>query len=237
MGSEGSALGTGSSSAQTAGLILTETEWAELDSKDYPKIHFWTKESFRAYKQKKTTTKGESGIKDAEKARRGKNANLASERESMAFLQHQDGTPVLEEEAQAIANSMRKVFNNLLLHGIAPSVWSEVSSSATKYLYQEMYQLFKFLLLCNNHWKVEKLVSLLYSSWYHKIHAAPTKVKDKPESDVKAKDQDNGTEIGDKRKAVSTSMELASGTKPTKQAKIVSLMFIGIIISPLRSMA
>ncbi|TEB19030.1 hypothetical protein FA13DRAFT_1802665 [Coprinellus micaceus] len=224
VGSEGGEVGTGSGSTQPSivGLVTTKTEWAELNRKDYPFIQFWTKESYRGHKREKDKTKGESGIKDAEKVRRGKNANLSSERESMAFLQHEDGTPVLEEEAQAIANSMRKVFNDLLLSGLAPSVWTDASSTATKYLYQEMYRLFQFLQFCKNHWKVEKLASLLYSNWHRKIREAPAKVKSEPQSDIEGNDskpEGKVEEVGNKRKAVPALATSPSGAKPTKQAK------------------
>jgi hypothetical protein len=148
----------------------------------------------------------EGSIKE-EKKKRGMNPDQEAIRESTLFLEHKDGSSVRESEARQITAFMRKIFNDLQRHGYAPANWRSATAKATMYLYQEMYRRFPFLFLCETHWKIERLASLVYPQW-QRVYRTTTVVK--------VEDVGDEEKTSSKRKQSPTS---SKQTKPSKQIK------------------
>lgn len=195
-------------------MIVTQEDWPILRQEDYPNIKYWSKADWSPKKKKPSV---EASIKNGQntKPKRGKNADLASERESMSFIEYEDGTTVVEADARLIGQYLRKILHELQKHGEAPAQWGEMSVTGSKYVYQEMYRMFPFLAFCRSHWKIEELATSLYSGWYRPKRAIKPKDED-VEKEVKVEDKPT---VEAKRKQPPTS---ATSSKPTKQTKTAS---------------
>jgi hypothetical protein len=195
------------------GLVISPetTNWAQLRHEDHPAIQYWTEADY-AKKQKKRDAEG--SMKNEPKVNRGKNADLGAKRESMSYVEYEDGGSVIEADARLICNYMRKIFADLQKNGEAVASWADVSSTATKYVYQEMYLAFPFLRLCRGHWKLEKLAGVVYTGWYRPYREGDGSSGVK----VEVKVEKVPVEDSSKRKQPPTS---TNASKPSKLAKTV----------------
>ncbi|KIJ53887.1 hypothetical protein M422DRAFT_242154, partial [Sphaerobolus stellatus SS14] len=82
------------------------------------------------------------------------------------YLFHEDGSPLSWHEAADLRAELYSAWNTLKDANLAPATWKTSGSSIAKdFLRATMYQKFPFLMLCDGHWKVDRLAMKNYSAW------------------------------------------------------------------------
>lgn len=207
-----------------SGLLITQMDWPQLDQAKYPNIRFWT---LKSYTEHLSNSPSEGSIK-TERVRRGLNADLGAPRANMSFVEDETGASVIEADARLITSYMRRIFVDLHRHGEAPAQWGDISSTAAKYVYQEMYRSFPELQLCKSHWKIDKLGGMVYSGWYRKFRQAGMQDDDETEDQDGDNDDNNGGggQASKRKQPPTTSVKPSKGAKQAKIASVVSLVFL-----------
>jgi hypothetical protein len=190
-------------------LVVTQTEWVLPDRSEYPNIRFWTATEYNEHLE--ATKESQASMKE-EKHQRGKNPDLEAQRKGTAYLQHADGSWILEQKARAMTQFARSVFNDLRQRKMEAAHWKGLSGQASRYVYQELYRAYDFLLLCDNHWKIEKFASSVYAGWYRQIREGNGGDGKRVKKELSAEGETNEG----KRKQAPTSPKT---TKPSKQIK------------------
>lgn len=73
-----------------------------------------------------------------------------------------------EEQCTAVTRRARHIFTQLNASGIGAARWGDVGNIGQDYYRSEMYSFFPDLRLCELDWKVNRLATETYSSWYRK---------------------------------------------------------------------
>ena len=101
-------------------LVVTQTDWGFPDRSKYPKIQFWT---LTEYNNHLEASKDSQASMKRDKHRQGKNPDLGAQRRGTAYLQHTDGSWILEQEARTMTQFARSIFNDLRQHNMEASHW------------------------------------------------------------------------------------------------------------------
>ncbi|KAF8968968.1 hypothetical protein BDZ97DRAFT_1754910 [Flammula alnicola] len=162
-----------------------------LDRNNYQFVTIWTVDDWQKSKKKND----DASIRK-KKGRPAKNADSMT-RESMAYIQDENGKPVTEARARDICNEARKVFSKLEELKMAPRTWTKISSASSQYYRQVMYGYFPELQFCDGDWKAERLGIDIYPSWSRQRAEEDDAEIKKEEKQVPA---DGAEEISKKRK-------------------------------------
>ncbi|KIJ26317.1 hypothetical protein M422DRAFT_272605 [Sphaerobolus stellatus SS14] len=97
------------------------------------------------------------------------------------YLFHEDGSPLFWHEAADLRAELYSAWNTFKDANLAPTTWKTSGSSIAKdFLRATMYQKFPFLMLCDGHWKVNRLAMKNYSAWAHTYLPAEVGTSDVP---------------------------------------------------------
>ncbi|KAK6966426.1 hypothetical protein R3P38DRAFT_3246285 [Favolaschia claudopus] len=132
----------------------------------YPKVRFWYQADFKAANQKKKKT---TRLNDVPEPRGGK--RMSEDINVMTtYLEKEDGTILSGKEAQAIRATQTSVYREIQRVSPAdlPKTWGSASLTIITYHRAQMYKAHPLLRFYHDHWKVERLATQTYSSWYSK---------------------------------------------------------------------
>lgn len=134
---------------------LTQPPQIPLKQKDYPHVKFWLAASW-------TDSKADRDIVTTspkpEKKRNG----------TFWYLEDANGTPLSDERITAVTLRARQIFTQLNLSQMGAAKWGDMGNISQDYYRSEMYSFFPELRLCELDWKVNRLATETYSSWYRK---------------------------------------------------------------------
>ncbi|KAJ6489578.1 hypothetical protein C8R47DRAFT_1071432 [Mycena vitilis] len=125
------------------------SELPGLQESDFPHTKFWQKTKWTAkltYNQARSTTQKIS-------------------RNSLLFLEHQDGTPPTDDEIKSYRKFCYNFFFDKRASGSAPRTWGEAGLSFVAEFRSAAQNDFPDLRLCSNHWKADQLGSTVFFSW------------------------------------------------------------------------
>lgn len=100
---------------------------------DVPLVTIWTTQDW-------TETSKKDDVTDPNQVQKKKgktNAQLGYNM-TMRYVQHQNGQVIDGYYASEIREGAYQIWHKLLLHGLAPAKWSQISVSAADFYYQEM---------------------------------------------------------------------------------------------------
>jgi hypothetical protein len=134
---------------------------------EYPLVKYWTRQQ---WKDEENSNKDASDILDnKDKTRRG-TRSAKGENVMMLYIEHKDGMPIDGTLAAQIREYARSIWRDLYRRGKAPEKWSDAFKKVREEYFCEMEERWEVLRYCNNHWKVNKLATALYSIWYNQYH-------------------------------------------------------------------
>ncbi len=118
---------------------------------DYANINFWTRKNYE----------------DA----RNQNAlvvihDVAAETTNLPFMEHEDGTPLTEEEASKMRATARGIFAQFLHDGTAPAKWGQVSVVSQDFFFNAIAERHPHAAMCEDMWKAQLLATTCYPSWH-----------------------------------------------------------------------
>jgi hypothetical protein len=126
-----------------------------LKQKDYPHVKYWLATSW-------TDSKAEKDIfTPSPKPEKKKNGTFW-------FLEDASGAPLSDEQCTAITKRARQIFLQLNTSGAGAAKWGDIGNVGQDYYRCQMYSFFPDLRLCELDWKVNRLATETYSSWYRK---------------------------------------------------------------------
>ncbi len=118
---------------------------------DYPNVNFWTRKSYDDAKALNATIV----IQDA-----------AVDTTNIPFMEHEDGTPLTEEEAIKMRGTARGIFVHFMQEGTAPAKWGQVSVVSQDFFFNAVAERHPHAAMCEDMWKVQLLATTCYPSWY-----------------------------------------------------------------------
>ncbi len=118
---------------------------------DYANINFWTRKNYE----------------DA----RNQNAlvvihDVAAETTNLPFMEHEDGTPLTEEEASKMRATAHGIFAQFLHDGTAPAKWGQVSVVSQDFFFNAIAERHPHAAMCEDMWKAQLLATTCYPSWH-----------------------------------------------------------------------
>ncbi|KAF9020620.1 hypothetical protein BDZ89DRAFT_1164163 [Hymenopellis radicata] len=119
---------------------------------DHPRLKYWDESDLSVATTKK---KLGTGINDT-----------ASSSNTWNFLEDEHGRPVSSTVLEHIRKRGRLIFADLVIRNIAPRTWEKAGLTASSYFEFHMVRAFPFLALCSFSWKVNKIATEIYPSWY-----------------------------------------------------------------------
>jgi hypothetical protein len=126
-----------------------------LNKKDYPNVKYWHVTSWAYSKMNKDSDIFTTGPKP-------------KTRSSFWYLEDVNGAPLNEERCNAVTRRARQIFAHLHASGAGATKWGDMSNVSQDYYRRDMYSCFPKLRLCELDWKVNRLATETYSSWYRK---------------------------------------------------------------------
>ena len=160
-----------SSSASSPYLQLATSQppppQTPLNENNYPSVKYWHATSWTNSKTNK-----DIDIFTSLKAKK---------KSSFWYLEDANGTSLNEERCNAVTKRARQIFAHLNASGAGAAKWGDMGNVSQDYYRREMYSCFPELRLCELDWKVNRLATETYSSWYRKR-------KDKLVTNVKQED-------------------------------------------------
>lgn len=126
-----------------------------LDKKDYPNIKYWHATSWTNVKTNKDIDVLTTDLKPKKKS-------------SFWYFEDVNGSPLDEQRCNAITKRARDIFTHLNASGAGAAKWGDMGSVSQDYYRRGMYSHFPELRLCEFDWKVNRLATETYSSWYRK---------------------------------------------------------------------
>lgn len=126
-----------------------------LDKKDYPHVKYWHATSWANLKTNKDIDVLTTDLKPKKKS-------------SFWYFEDVNGAPLDEEQCNAITKRAREIFTHLNASGAGATKWGDMGSASQDYYRRGMYSHFPELRLCEFDWKVNRLATETYSSWYRK---------------------------------------------------------------------
>ncbi|KLO17327.1 hypothetical protein SCHPADRAFT_887116 [Schizopora paradoxa] len=104
---------------------------------------------------------------DAAKAKWSANLIRPADGDSrLSFMEHEDGTPISEQEAKQLRQSARGIFAHLLSQRQAPEKWGQVSVVAQDFFFNTIAERFPYAAMGEDMWKMQLLATICYPSWY-----------------------------------------------------------------------
>lgn len=117
---------------------------------DVPHIKFWTRKDY-----------------DAAKAIASAKVIKTLDGDSrLPFMEHEDGTPISEDEAKQMRQTARGVFIHLMSQGSAPEKWGQVSVVSQDFFFNVVAERFPFAAMGEDMWKMQLLATICYPSWH-----------------------------------------------------------------------
>ncbi|PCH36530.1 hypothetical protein WOLCODRAFT_159493 [Wolfiporia cocos MD-104 SS10] len=97
----------------------------------------------------------------------------------LGFTEHADGEMFSDSELESVRRACRGFFQSVVERGIVPKSWGRLSTEAASEFRAHLEKLFPELALCENHWKVDQLGTVLYPRWKQKrpqlfAHSGPS---------------------------------------------------------------
>jgi hypothetical protein len=126
-----------------------------LDKKDYPNVRYWHATSW-------TNSKTNTDIDIFTMSPTSKKRSL------FWYLEDVNGAPLDEGRCNAVTKRARNIFAHLNSTRAGATKWGEMGNVSQDFYRREMYLFFPELQLCELDWKVNRLATETYSSWYRK---------------------------------------------------------------------
>lgn len=98
------------------------------------------------------------------------------------YILQKDGSIINVARSKAIVGEARSAFHALKKEGLAPGKWGEVTTQARDFVFNTLESRFEELRYCDDHWKVQRLCTTVYSYWHadHGSTGAKNLLKRKP---------------------------------------------------------
>ncbi|KAJ7705823.1 hypothetical protein B0H16DRAFT_1704474 [Mycena metata] len=143
---------------------------------DYPLVQFWYRHEYNAFLDK---NKGESTVEGPQ--RRGNSRASQGINVAMLYVCDEDGKIIDGFRATAIRALTHAFLGRLEEKGLAPVTWGKGGLDMHRNLSAAICAKFPEMGLCENDWKVQYMVTNMYSSWY--THRKGGGVKSEPVDD------------------------------------------------------
>ncbi len=118
---------------------------------DCPNINYWTRKNYDSARLQNAPVV----ILDA-----------AVETKGLPFMEHEDGTPLTEEEAVKMRATARGIFAHFLQEGTAPAKWGQVSVVGQDFFFNAIAERHPHAAMCEDMWKIQLLATTCYPSWH-----------------------------------------------------------------------
>ncbi|KAJ7272105.1 hypothetical protein C8J57DRAFT_1599085 [Mycena rebaudengoi] len=138
-----------------------------LAQEDYPKVKFWTEQSYFDEKVSRKKANGKASMSDAQNLR-GSRRLSNNENVMCWYIETAQGEPVPGSRAKVIRDQARKLWAHLHQTGNAPLHWEDATSHARDYYACEMYHKYPELRLCDDDYKVHRIATQCYPGWAEK---------------------------------------------------------------------
>ncbi|KAL1686255.1 hypothetical protein GGG16DRAFT_105835 [Schizophyllum commune] len=192
------------------GTVFDHPPIITLNRADFPKIPYWSKQDWANREGRKTRV----STTDKATSRKGKPKTPADSL-PVPYLTHFDGSPVY---GGAIRKHIAACLHQLLFWGIAPAVWGTACHNAHEYVIGVIEELFPFLRLCEGHWKLDMLISSMYSNWWS-TYGPPVEGVG---STSRSTSEESAHQRGTKRAASSTAESTDTAAKRARSTSITS---------------
>jgi hypothetical protein len=128
----------------------------EAEREDFPLVKYWSRHEWSASEDLQVASIGVPG-----KARAAQGENI-----SMKFVEDENGNIIDGYRASSIRKFARLLWAGLSNAGKAPKSWGKVDAQTSSQFQIEMCQKFPELRLCKGNWKVDRIATMNYPSWY-----------------------------------------------------------------------
>lgn len=128
-------------------LLATTTDTkTRPNSKTHPRVRFWIQDDFLEWLDKAA---------EAELDSRGK----------VAYLEDENGKPVLESTVKGARKVVRSGFCELTNRGLAPKSWGKLCTTGRHIFHTIVENAHPFFKLANDGWKLDHLAGTSYPAW------------------------------------------------------------------------
>ncbi|KAF9026448.1 hypothetical protein BDP27DRAFT_1456633 [Rhodocollybia butyracea] len=128
----------------------------KLSSTNFPKVTYWTKTSYLASTNSKSST---SGYKDKTSKGKGRDVKVP------LYLEHATGALISVDELKQVYALARMLFHDAKRMNEAPSSWGNVGLNLGRRFEEEMTAYFPFLAYGEFNWKAHQIATDNYPSW------------------------------------------------------------------------
>ncbi len=118
---------------------------------DYPNIAYWTRKNYDDARNQIALVV----VHDA-----------GAETTKLPFIEHEDGTPLTEQEAVTMRATARGIFAHFLHEGTAPAKWGQVSVVGQDFFFNAIAERHPHAAMCEDMWKIQLLATTCYPSWH-----------------------------------------------------------------------
>jgi hypothetical protein len=148
----------------TTNTLTAGTSVTVLQAADYPKVRFWTKQSWTNHVK---NTKNTFDFRQKGQPERGKSRAAQGENVTMQYIEDQDGNAVDGHRAAKIREVARSIWAQLASAGKAPKSWKQADITAAEHYRRELRRNFPELGFCELDWKADQIAIEHYPSWRH----------------------------------------------------------------------
>ncbi len=198
-------------SSITRGVLNPGPTIPQLDRSLFPKVVYWTK----AEHERRTKTKPSTGQETESVKRRGKN-KASDEPTPGEFIEGQNGELISASVSAAVKEKMRQLWQHLYNIKRLPANFGSLDSETMTWFRNEMYREFPFLMLCEYHWKIDKLFKDSFPGWKP---AEFVELDEAEEDSAEGEVEGEGTEGAAKRKGPPKGKHMAERPKAKRQKK------------------
>ncbi|KAG6835776.1 hypothetical protein H0H93_014740 [Arthromyces matolae] len=186
-----------------------------LNRSDYPRVTIWYSSDWQNHAKKRGDST--TGFHQPSVSRKKDHSQDDKPRDSLYYIQSEDGTPISQRKAFDVCHHARKIWEYMRDKDMAPPTWGHCSAPAREYYLAEMYKFCPDLMLGDGDWKADRLATDNYTGWKRSYRE---KIKAKVEEPVvKVEGKTGGIVSEHKRKASpSTNMPI----KPEKAPRLTA---------------
>jgi hypothetical protein len=131
---------------------------------DCPKVTLWSNADFHNFIKTKNQKAGETDRNSSTSGSGGR----CCKKQGHPYLQNKDSSLVTGDALGTLSSEVRVVWLSLNGRGMAPTMFSKMSSEALEFLWRSVLPVpeLEFLLYCDDgHWKLKEWCKQNYSSW------------------------------------------------------------------------
>nr|GAT53016.1 predicted protein [Mycena chlorophos] len=116
------------------------------------------------------------------------NSGTSAKPKKLGFLEDEDGNPLSEAEIKRMRATFHSLCQTLLDNGLAPASATLMNSEVRKFVRVSMYTAHPVLCLCDDHYKVDKLMIVVYGDWV-KVGDRRAKIAEQGSSKKRKRDE------------------------------------------------